>query len=70
MKETDAISVAINMYNDGYNKAIDDITEKYFDAIEEILHDKELKLELNQALTIYARIMNKCGFIAEQLKER
>lgn len=52
-----------------YNKAIDDATEKYFDEIEDILHDKDLKLELNQALSIYARIMNGCNKIAEQLKD-
>ena len=28
MKETDAISVAIGMYNDGYDKGIDDLLEK------------------------------------------
>lgn len=59
-------------YNSGYSKGkqetIDIITEKYFDAIENILHEKDLELSLNQALSIYARILNKCDEIAEQLK--
>lgn len=61
----------------GYNKgkeagrkdAIDGLTEKYFDAIENILHDKNLGLSLSQALSIYARIMNVCNEVAEQMKE-
>lgn len=55
---------------DEREKVIDEMTEKYFDAIETILHDQDLKLEINQALSIYARIMNSCNEIAEQMKVR
>lgn len=40
MNETDAISVAINMYNDGYNKAIDD----FMDKVKEDYPDDELAI--------------------------
>lgn len=52
------------------DEVIDGMTEKYFDAIETILHSQDLKLELNQALSIYSRIMNSCNEIAEKLKEQ
>lgn len=53
------------------NKAIDDVTEKYFDAIENILHEKDLCLTLSQAFSIYSRIMMSCNKIkiVEKLKK-
>lgn len=45
-----------------------ELTEKYFDAIANVLHDKDLGLTLNQCLAIYARIMNECNRIAEMEK--
>lgn len=50
------------------DEVIEEVTEKYFDVIEEILHERDLRIELNQALTIYARIMNGCNKIAEQME--
>lgn len=50
------------------DEVVDCVTEKYFDVIETVLHDKNLGLELNQALSIYARIMNSCNEVAEQMK--
>lgn len=50
-------------------EVIDEVTEKYFDAIEDILCQKDLKLGINQALSIYGRIMNRVYEIAEQYKE-
>lgn len=51
-------------------EVIDEITEKYFDAIEDTLHQTDLKLDINQSLSIYARILNRCNGIAEEMKEQ
>lgn len=50
------------------DEVIDHITEKYFDVIESVLHNREKEIKLNQALSIYSRIMNGCNKIAEQIK--
>ena len=67
-------SEAHNYYAEGYKQgkadAIEECTEKFLDELENILHQKDLKLELNQALSIYARYMNKCNDVAEQMKEQ
>jgi hypothetical protein len=51
-------------------RVIEEMTEQYFDVIESVLHNRDIALELNQALTIYARIMSECNKLAEQLKEQ
>ena len=58
------------IYKQGRADAIDKCTETYLDVIEDVLHDKDLSITSNQALTIYARIMNRCYEKAEELKEQ
>lgn len=50
------------------DEVIDCITEKYYDVIESVLHNREKEIKLKQALSIYAKIMNGCNKIAEQMK--